>query len=326
MRYLVTGGCGFIGSHLVDALIERGDEVVVLDDLSSGRLQNLNKRASLLPGSVLDPALVRRGVRDIQACIHLAAIASVTRSAEDWVGSHNVNQTGLIAVLDALRQAKLSVPVVYASSAAVYGDQRHVPIAETASPMPLSAYGADKLCCEVQARTAARSCGLPSLGLRFFNVYGPRQDPASPYSGVISIFARSLLEGLPLTIFGDGLQTRDFVFVGDVVACVLAAVGKASLKADVLNVCTGTATTVAQLAAAVMSAGRASVPVMYREARAGDIRHSVGSPFLAVAELGRENRTPLDVGLGRTLGWLCELDHDRSSKPGVSGHTSRRLA
>ncbi|SEO79550.1 UDP-glucose 4-epimerase [Rhodospirillales bacterium URHD0017] len=326
MRYLVTGGCGFIGSHLVDALIERGDEVVVLDDLSSGRLQNLNKRASLLPGSVLDRTLVRRGVRDIQACIHLAAIASVARSAEDWVGSHNVNQTGLIAVLDALRQAKLSVPVVYASSAAVYGDQRHVPIAETASPMPRSAYGADKLCCEVQARTATRSCGLPSLGLRFFNVYGPRQDPASPYSGVISIFARSLLEGLPLTISGDGLQTRDFVFVGDVVACLLAAVGKASLEADVLNVCTGTATTVAQLAAAVMSAGHASVPVMYREARAGDIRHSVGSPFRAVAELGCENRTPLDVGLRRTLDWLCKLDHDRSSKPGLSGHTNRRLA
>jgi UDP-glucose 4-epimerase len=192
-----------------------------------------------------------------------------------------------------------------------------MPIAETASPMPLSAYGADKLCCEAQARTAARSYGLPSLGLRFFNVYGPRQDPASPYSGVISIFARSLLARSPLTIFGDGLQTRDFVFVGDVVACLLAAVGKASMQADVLNVCTGRGTTVSQLAAAVMSAAGASVPVMYSEARVGDIRLSVGSPVRAVAELGRENRTPLHVGLRRTLEWLCEVDHNHSLRPDI---------
>jgi UDP-glucose 4-epimerase len=322
MRYLVTGGCGFIGSHLVDALLARGDEVAVLDDLSSGKLENLSERASLLRGSVLDRELVRYGVRGVQACIHLAAIASVTRSDKDWIGSHNVNQTGFVVLLDALRQAGLRVPVVYASSAAVYGHQRQMPIPETAPLRPISAYGADKLCCEIQARTAAQTCGIPSLGLRFFNVYGPRQDPTSPYSGVISIFAKAVLEKKPLTVFGDGRQTRDFVFVRDVVAALLAAVDKTAPRADVLNVCAGTATTISQLASTIMSVGGANVPIAYRAARAGDIRHSVGSPLCAIPRLGIGKATVLYEGLRQTLEWLRETREDQGSRPGGATNSS----
>jgi UDP-glucose 4-epimerase len=322
MRYLVTGGCGFIGSHLVDALIGRGDDVIVIDDLSSGRRQNLNRRAFFLQGSVLDRAIVRHGLRGVEACIHLAAIASVVRSASDWIGSHHVNQTSFVVLLDALKEAGLHTPVVYASSAAVYGRQQRMPIAESARLNPLSAYGADKLCCEIQARTAAQTCGIPSIGLRFFNVYGPRQDPSSPYSGVISIFAKSILEARPMMIFGDGRQTRDFVFVRDVVAALLAAVGKASIAADALNVCTGRGTTIAQLASTIMDVGCRQVPVEYQVARVDDIRHSVGSTTRAAAALGVGRMTQLDEGLQQTIDWL--RDARATERDGRQESTVRR--
>ncbi len=184
------------------------------------------------------------------AVSHLAAIASVERGNQDWLGCHRVNLTGSITVLDQARRAGKSparagrpVPVVYASSAAVYGDNPAIPLAEDAAPRPLSAYGADKLGSELHARVGAQVHGVPAIGLRFFNVYGPRQDPRSPYSGVISIFCDRLRAGREVTIFGDGSQTRDFVYVGDVVAALAAAMARLAAapqaSSDVINVCTG---------------------------------------------------------------------------------------
>jgi UDP-glucose 4-epimerase len=220
--YVVTGGAGFIGSHLVDALIARGDRVRVVDDLSTGRRENLDPRAELVLGDVANARLMRDVMRNVAGCFHLAAVASVVRSTEDWIGTNRTNLGGTVSVLAAAREAG-RIPVVYASSAAVYGDQGERRLHEALAPEPLSAYGADKLGSEQHARVAFRVHGVPTLGLRFFNVYGPRQEPCSLYSGVISIFAERVLGRRVVTVNGDGTQTRDFVFVDDVVDHLLLA-------------------------------------------------------------------------------------------------------
>ena len=188
-KYLVTGGAGFIGSHLVDALHAAGHSAFVLDDLSTGKRENLPEAATLVEGSVTDAPLVREIMGKVDGCFHLAAIASVERCNNDWIETHQVNMTGAVTVFDAAVHHK--VPVVYASTAAVYGAATDFPIVETARMQPLSAYGADKRCIELHAQVGWHVHGIPSAGLRFFNVYGPRQNPYSPYSGVISIFCRS---------------------------------------------------------------------------------------------------------------------------------------
>ena len=206
-HYLVTGGCGFIGSHLCAALVARGDRVRVLDDLSTGSRANLAPGAGLVVGDVADPAVVQGAMQGVDGCFHLAAIASVERAVREWLATHRVNLSATIGVFDAAR-AVGPVPVVYASSAAVYGDQETLPIAEDAPKRPLSAYGADKLGCEQQALVAGHVHQVPTMGLRFFNVFGPRQDPKSPYSGVISIFCDRLSAGQPVQVFGDGGRSR----------------------------------------------------------------------------------------------------------------------
>ena len=238
--YAVTGGAGFIGSHLCDALLAHGHGVRVLDDLSTGSRGNLDPRCELMMGDVADPAAVRALLREAAGCFHLAAIASVARGNEDWLGTHRTNLTGTITVLDAARVAD-RLPVVYASSAAVYGDLGERAAPEDAACAPRTAYGADKLGGEWHARAGYLVHGVPSVGLRFFNVYGPRQDPSSPYSGVISIFASRLAQGLALRIDSDGRQGRDFVHVADVTRHLLAAMRHARERpnATVLNVCTG---------------------------------------------------------------------------------------
>ncbi len=305
--FLITGGAGFIGSHLADALLARGCRVRVLDDFSTGRMENVDPRCEVVRGDVADPAAVQRALQGVAGCFHLAAIASVARANEEWLATHRVNLGGTITVLDAAR-AGGGVPVVYASSAAVYGNVSGI-AHEGLVPSPLTAYGADKLGSEQHARVAGLVHGVPTLGLRFFNVYGPRQDPASPYSGVISIFARRIGEGAPVLIHGDGRQTRDFVFVDDVVAHLSAAMraleagrDAASAAPAVVNVCTAQETSVLDLAAALGAlAGRAPV-LSHHAARPGDIRRSVGSPERAVAALGVRALVPLRQGLARTLG------------------------
>ena len=302
--WLVTGGAGFIGSHLCQSLLERGDAVRVLDDLSTGRRENLPPGVELVEGDIADPVAMRSAVADVDGCFHLAAIASVARGVTDWLGTHRTNLTGAITLFDAIRRLPTRVPVVYASSAAVYGDAATVPIAEDTACRPLSAYGADKRGCELHARVADHVHGIPAVGLRLFNVYGLRQDPGSPYSGVISIFGERIRRGAPIEIFGDGRQTRDFVFVADVVTAMLAAMHFQPPGGPVVNVCTGVATSVLDLARTIADLTGAELRVEHRPPRAGEIRHSAGAPALSRATLSLPEPVALRAGLARTLAWL----------------------
>lgn len=305
--YLITGGAGFIGSHLADTLLAQGHRVRVLDDFSTGRIENLDPRCEVLRGDVADPGAVRRALQGTAGCFHLAAIASVVRANEEWLATHRVNLGGTITVLDAAR-ALGGVPVVYASSAAVYGNVGGV-AHEGLAPLPLTAYGADKLGSEQHARVAGLVHGVPTFGLRFFNVYGPRQDPASPYSGVISIYARWAGEGAPILVHGDGRQSRDFIFVSDVVAHLVAAMRKLEAASGeispVVNVCTAHETSVLDLAATLGALVRQAPSLIHHPARAGDIRRSVGSPARAIEALGVRARVPLQQGLAATLDSLA---------------------
>ncbi len=300
MRYLITGGAGFIGSHLADALLAAGHRVRVLDDLSSGSRANLSPRATLLQGDVADPDIVANALAGMDGCFHLAAISSVQRGTEDWAGTHRVNLGGTVAVLNAAR-ALGRIPVVYASSAAVYGDLTGAVATEYARCVPQTAYGADKLGSELHATVAWRIHSVPTFGLRFFNVYGPRQNPASPYSGVISIFAHRLAAGLPITRNGDGMQTRDFIHVSDVVRHLLAAmrVLRAGPGARVLNVCTGRETSIAALASILGDVLGVPPVVNHGAARPGDIGRSVGDPARAITVLGVRADVTLQEGLAR---------------------------
>jgi UDP-glucose 4-epimerase len=308
--FLVTGGCGFIGSHLVDLLLRQGHRVRVLDDLSTGRTHNLAPEAELMIGDVADATLVTLALRGVTGCFHLAANASVQASTEDWLGSHNTNLTGTITVFDAARSR--AVPVVYASSAAVYGDSADQRLSEMAPTRPLSAYGADKLGCEMHARVAASVHGVPTAGLRLFNVYGPRQDPASPYAGVISVFAARAMAGEAMAVYGDGEQTRDFIFVADVAAHLTAAMdrllerqrdGKQAATA-VFNVCTGQATRIRDLAAIIARLSGRPLNLQTQPARTGDIRRSLGDPSAAIRHLRIAATTALEDGLRQTLSRL----------------------
>ncbi len=298
--YLVTGGCGFIGSHLCRALLSRGEEVRVLDDLSTGSLARLPAGAHFIQGDVADPHIVRRALAGVDGCFHLAAIASVALSNCDWLRAHRTNLTGAITVFDAARAAG-QVPVIYTSSAAVYGDCPNLPLGESSEKRPSSAYGADKLGCELHARVADAVHHLPSVGLRLFNVYGPGQDPKSPYSGVISIFCERILYGKPIEIFGDGTQTRDFIFVADVVTALLRAIDARLSGAPVFNICSGRGTSVLEVARAIAKLGHQDLEIRYRPEREGEIRHSCGDPAAARQALGLGGATELRKGLAATL-------------------------
>jgi len=308
--YAITGGAGFIGSHLADALLGAGYGVRILDDFSTGRIDNVDERCEVIRGDVCDPAVVRRALLGVSGCFHLAAIASVARGNEDWIGTHRVNLGGTVNVLDAARRLG-GVPVVYASSAAVYGRVEGVADERTLAS-PLTAYGADKRGCELHARAGSLVHGVPSLGFRFFNVYGPRQDPDSPYSGVISIFSKAIAEGRSIKIFGTGEQTRDFIFVGDIVAFLLAGMNALRDGRDgpgwagglVLNACTGRETSVLEMAGVIGDLLGCTLSMERGPARPGDIGRSVGSPDLAAALLGLSARTPLRDGLAATLAGL----------------------
>src|SRR6266568_1997084 len=302
--YVVTGGCGFIGSHLCEALLRRGDRVRIVDDLSTGSLANKPAAAELIQGDIRDREVVASAIAGSDGCFHLAAIASVEQANRQWVDTHRVNLTGTITIFDVARQAGPlggAVPVVYASSAAVYGDQGAAAIGETACPLPLSAYGADKLACEHHARVASTVHGVPTTGLRFFNVYGPRRDPRSPYSGVISSFCDRIASGQDVDILGDGRQTRDFIYVGDVVGALILAMDGVSTEPAVFNVCTGRATSVRDLAEVIAKLCRNRPQFVAREPRRGEIRDSLGDPASARQSLGFAATELLEAGLAKTL-------------------------
>ena len=311
-RYLVTGGAGFIGSHLVEALVAEGHAVRVLDDLSTGCPDNLPPCAELVVASVTEPAAIRGALRDVDGCFHLAAIASVQRTQQEWWGSHGVNLSGTIAVFEGACHEQnargRAIPVIYASSAAVYGNLGETPLSEDRPSRPLSPYGADKLGCEQHAAVAGNLFALKTIGLRFFNVYGPRQNPNSPYSGVISIFCDRLLRNKPLEIHGDGQQVRDFIYVKDVVKALQLAMGGAGAAPQVFNICTGVGVRICQLGETI--AQLRDVPFQARHAspRAGDVRVSVGDPLKASELLGFSARISLEDGLAQTLSWMSS-DH-----------------
>lgn len=301
MRYLVTGGAGFIGSHLADALARDGHELIIFDDLSTGKRDYVSAKSCLVVDDVSRAGVFDSLLAGVDGCFHLAAIASVVRSNQEWLRTHQVNAGGTVNLFDAIARSGRKIPVVFASSAAVYGATHAAALSEDAPLKPLSAYGADKLACEHAGYIAAHNHGIPNIGLRFFNVYGPRQDPLSPYSGVISIFAGRILKKLPLVIHGDGKQTRDFIYVEDVVAgtrLTMDTLQKNTIRHAVYNLCTGHATSIGQLAEMM---GKTSE---YGPPRSGDARDAIGDPTKAKSELGFSAKTPLAVGLKHTLEWL----------------------
>lgn len=297
---VVTGGCGFIGSHLVRRLVGEGRRVRVLDDLSNGDLSGLPEGVEFRQGDVADPRFIRPGVAGATVVFHLAAIASVVQSNERWLASHATNSGGSVAAMEAVRDQAPGAGFVYASSAAVYGDVALATgerISETTPTRPLAPYGIDKLTSEMHAGVAGSLFGLRSFGLRFFNVFGPGQAPDSPYSGVISRFVAQARSGGPITIFGDGEQTRDFVHVDDIVRALMLAEAAAGTAAPVANICTGLPTSVNELATTIASQFEPASTVVRMEARRGDIRRSVGDPALAARLLGWQASVSLREGL-----------------------------
>lgn len=305
-NYLITGGCGFIGSHLVEDLLKDGHSVRILDDFSTGKRENVSTQCDIVEGSVTDSLLVSRCMQDMDGCFHLAAVASVQDSIERWVKTHQVNLGGSVNVFDAAKACR--VPIVYASSAAVYGDNADMPLKEISAVRPLTAYGADKLGSELHARVASLVHRVPTMGMRFFNVYGPRQNPSSPYSGVISIFADRILKQKTLTIFGDGEQIRDFIYVKDVVSFLRAAMNKVGLNAAVFNVCTGKTVSINQLAKLMITIARSPVAIEHKPARSGDIRVSRGEPGYARSVLAVEAQRTLVQGLRDYIEYTFDTD------------------
>ena len=303
MRYLVTGGCGFIGTHLAAALQQAGHRVHVLDDLSNGRKERLPSGIPLRVADVCDEQEAAAALAAADGCFHLAAIASVTQCEEHWKRAHEVNLTAGVQLMRLC--AEREIPIVYASSAAVYG-ACPPPHRETALPSPLSGYGADKLSCEYHAAALAHR-GLRSAGLRFFNIYGPGQDPSSPYAGVISRFAQRLLAGQELILYGDGGQERDFVYVTDAVSALQRAMERLHQRAlpqAVCNVCTGRATSIRQLGQIMARLCDTEAIFRREDARGGDIRYSRGDPARLRRRLGIACDVPLKEGLRQTLQWM----------------------
>jgi UDP-glucose 4-epimerase len=323
---LVTGGAGFIGSHLVEALLTAGRDVRVLDDFSTGTQDNLRgaealaaahgARFQLIAGDVRSEVKMRDAVDGCAAVCHLAAVASVTQSLVDPVGTGSVTHGGTV---NAVRMAvDAEVPrFVLASSCAVYGDATRLPVVETSAPRPLSPYAEAKLAAEETCAAAADARQLAAVCLRFFNVYGPRQDPGSEYSGVISRFMAAAAAGAPVTVHGDGQQTRDFVFVGDVVQAIVRAVEKPLSGVSVLNVGSGTPISVLGVLDGLEPLARAQIRRAFAPARAGDIRHSQADAGRAKWVLGWEARSDFAKGLEET--WTWYQVRAASGKPAARG-------
>ena len=304
MKYVVTGGAGFIGSHLAESLTaDPKTEVVILDDLSVGKEENCagfigRPNVRLVRGSVTDPEMLATVCAGADGIFHQAAVASVPKSVADPVGSHAVNLTGTLNVLCAARDAGAR-KVVFASSAAVYGDPATFPVHENMNADPLSPYAAQKYGCEKYGRIFSDLYGVDVVGLRYFNVYGPRQDPTSPYSGVISVFADRISAGMPITVHGDGTQTRDFIFVEDVVRANRMAMERAA--PGVYNIATGRETNLLELAGMLMEATGKEVPVGYGPAREEDVNRSVAAVEKAKEAFSFVVKVPVREGLKRLL-------------------------
>ena len=307
MRALVTGGAGFIGSHIAQRLVGEGHEVVVLDNLFTGHRRNLEAigpGALFVEGDVRDLATIEECAKGCEVIFHQAAIVSVPYSVEHPQESHDVNIGGVLNVLQAARAAKVR-RVVFASSAAIYGEDPTLPKHEGMLPAPISPYGVEKITGEHYLSTWSKLFGVESVALRYFNVFGPRQDPKSPYSGVISIFVDRILSGRPITFFGDGSQTRDFVYVANVVDANLLAAMKPGVSGRVFNVACGRSITLLELCSLIEKAAEKKVERAFAEPRAGDIKDSLANIDRARKELGYDPKVDVETGLRNLVAYVA---------------------
>ena len=309
-KALITGGAGFIGSHIAEALADRGCAITVLDNLSSGHMRNLETVESAVDfvrGDIQDEQKLADVISGCDVVFHQAAVVSVTKTVTDPVGSTAVNDLGTLKVLEAARRSGVQ-RVVLASSSAVYGDDPQLPKVESMTPRPLSPYAIQKLTNEHYALLYKELYGLEVVCLRYFNVYGPRQDPSSPYSGVISIFMTRAKCGAAPTIYGDGHQSRDFVFVKDVVQANLLAASCPAAPGQVFNVGTGNSIEINTLWNKIAELAKFSAVPEYAESRSGDIVHSVAGIEKARERLDFRPAVSLDQGLADTFTWYREQD------------------
>jgi nucleoside-diphosphate-sugar epimerase len=303
VKALVTGGAGFIGSHIVEHLLKDGHEVIVLDDFSTGHRSNLsdNEALAIVEGDISNPDTVKENMAGIDWVFHKAAVASVPKTVNDPVGSSAVNYQGTLHLLEAARNNNVK-RFVFASSAALYGDEPTLPKIETMCPVTLSPYAVDKLASEFACGMYTKLYGLETVCLRYFNVYGPRQDPSSPYSGVISIFTDKLKNEETPTIFGDGEQTRDFVFVSDVVEANMKAVTTETGTGQYYNIATGKKITLNQLLETLCEIYNIEFNVNYENVRKGDIKES----YAAVEKANSILKWSPSVELSQGLKLLCD--------------------
>ena len=314
MRYLVTGGAGFIGSNTVDELVHRGHDVVTLDDLSTGKEANLAQvrtKIRLIENSITNLGAVREACRGVDCVIHLAAQTSVPRSVKDPIVTNLINVNGTLNVLVAARDAKVK-RVVFACSCAVYGKTTVLPIRESAALAPISPYGLSKQVGEAYGRVFQEMYGLEFVSLRYFNVFGPRQDPSSPYSGVLSVFNAALLGATQPTVYGDGEQSRDFVYVENVVQANLLAAEAKGAPGMAINIGTGDRYTLNQTLALLEKITGRPARAKYAAPREGDIRDSQADIGLAQEALGYRLRFGFEEGLKRTWEWFCAVQNSPS--------------
>src|SRR5437899_1194767 len=314
MRYLVTGGAGFIGSNTVDELVQRGHSVVVLDDFSGGKEENLGEirnKITIIKGSITDLEVVRKAMHEAEFVLHVAARTSVPRSVKDPLETNRTNVEGTLNVLVAAKELKIK-RVVFAASSAAYGETAALPKVETMQPQPISPYGVTKYVGELYAQAFLKCYQLETVSLRYFNIFGPRQDPSSPYSGVLARFITLMLRGEQPVIFGDGEQSRDFTYIDNAVeANLLACKAPAAQTAgQVFNVATGRRVTLNETFKLLQGLTAYTGQPKYGPERGGDIRHSLADISKAEAALGYKPKIDFEEGLRRTVDWY------RNSRPG----------
>src|SRR5467141_1080300 len=316
MRYLVTGGAGFIGSNTVDELVRRGESVVVLDDLSAGKEENLaeiRNKISFIKSSINDLEAVRRAMHEADYVLHLAARTSVPRSVKDPLETNRINIEGTLNVLVAARDAKVK-RIVFAASSSAYGETPTLPKVEKMEPQPISPYGVTKYVGELYAQTFGRCYGLENVSLRYFNIFGPRQDPSSPYSGVLAKFCTAFLDATQPVIFGDGAQTRDFTYVENAVQANLLACEAPNVSGKVFNVGVGERISLNEVLRELGKITGKTLDAKYDPPRDGDIRDSQADISQAKEFLGYEPQVSFEEGLARTFEWYRETQAKAAAK------------
>ncbi len=316
MRYLVTGGAGFIGSNTVDELVRRGHSVVVLDDFSSGKEDNLaevRNKITFIKGSITDIEMVRKAMHEAEFVLHLAARTSVPRSVKDPVETNRINIDGTLNVLVAAKELKVK-RVVFAASSSAYGETPTLPKIETMQPQPISPYGVTKYVGELYGQTFGRCYGLENVALRYFNIFGPRQEPGSPYSGVLAKFCTAFLEDTQPVVFGDGEQTRDFTYVENAVHANLLACEAPNVSGKVFNVGVGGRITLNEVLRELGKITGKTLEAKYEPPRDGDIRDSQADISQAREYLGYEPQVTFEEGLARTFEWYRETQAKAAAK------------